>query len=215
MSDEQRRVISLEDREWMAREELAEHLDVSPRTMTAMIQRGDVERRDGPDGPRYRYAVVEAPVVRAAAPADPVISPGRLVEGPTELVRIPLREWTGTKEALAATEVRLQAAQQDVRRAVEYAQVLEEELERAERAHRELTEELHTGRGVLSEMLRQRARFHLEAGRREQAEQALRQRDEELRELQYQVEALQQALQKAQDRGLSAGIGPLRMEIKL
>ena len=200
MSDDQRWVISLEEREWMGREELSEHLDVSPRTLTAMIHRGDVERRQGPEGPEYRYlGEVDGPggePVESAA-AD---TPGVELQA-TTLITVPLKEWTATRESLVRAEVELQGSRRDVERAVEYAQALEEEIAYTQ--------------GMVQELEQIRGRAFLEAGRRAQAEEAREELEAEVAQLQEEVRRLRAALSAAEERGLKAKLGGLKVEIKI
>ena len=190
MSDDDRRVVSLREREWLRREELAEALDVSPRTLTAMIQRGDVERRQGATGPEYRYVAGEGEEEEREEGGG---EEPRVEEGPTEIVRVWLSEWVEVREARVRAEVELEGARRDVARAVEYAEALE---------------------GEVREAMGLRARYHLEAGRREVLEEEIAAVREERDGLRGEVEELKRELRRAEEGKVRAKLGGFEVEIK-
>ena len=157
------------------------------------------------------------------------------VEGRTRLVALELREWTDAQSLLARLESKLDASEEDVGRAVDYARQLEEECDRlaallqkrdeqTARVRTELDEE--RGRRLeleeqhqfvverLEELSGIRGRYHLERGRREQLEEDLSKRNEEFAQLQRHAERLTEALEEAKEQGFRAEIGPLKVELK-
>ncbi len=234
---EMKKIIKLANREWLTREELADHLDVSPRTLSSMIHRGDVERRETSDGVRYRYCGSDSEERQKKSPAPPAPSEQAPHQepSPTQVVSVAFKEWTSTTEALARREIKLLSAREDVRRAVEYAQQLEEECDRlADEANQtrqrvgqlrsevdrekgrrqQLEEQYQFVLGELEQMGGLRARYHLERGRREQADQKIEEMTDELHQINRHIDKLTAALKEAEERGFKAAIGPLTVEIK-
>ncbi len=153
----------------------------------------------------------------------------------TKLVALDLQDWTTAREALARLESKLESAQEDVRRSVEYARGLEEECDRlADLQHNtkariaEIHAELDEERGRrleaqkqcehlterLEELSGMRGRYHLERGRREQAQEENQALSEQNDTLRRDLEILSEALKEAKAQGFRFELGPLSVEFK-
>lgn len=227
------KIISLKDREWLERQELAQRLNVSPRTLTAMIHRKEVERRKDSGRILYRYCGPPLTPAETKEPPPNTTSPKDLT--PTKFVAVHLADWTTSRETLASLQTELQASREDVRRAVAYAQELEDEADRLadqsnenRRQNAQIRAQLHEEKGRRLELEEQfqsllgqfeestslRARYHLERARRQQSDEENTALKKELHELKSLVEKLDEALEDAKSKGFKAELGPLTVEIK-
>lgn len=228
------KIISLQDREWLEREELAERLDISPRTLTAMIHRKEVERREESGRTLYRYC--GPPLLKQAPADDPQPESAAAPElTPTKFVAVHFTDWTNSRETLARLNAELEASREDIRRAVAYAEELEEEADRLadeanenrrknaairaqldeERGRRlELEEQFQALLTQFEESTSLRARYHLERGRREEADEENKALRQELQDLKNLLNRLEDALEEARQKGFKAEIGPLTVQLK-
>lgn len=151
----------------------------------------------------------------------------------TSMIALALSDWTEARETLARLRAELESSREDVRRAVDYARELEREcdrladvvnrhndelqerekkLARARGHHRELREQYDQVLARLEAMSALRGRYHLERGRREQAQEEIDALRDENQDLHRQLEALSEALEEAQRQGFRAELGPLVIE---
>lgn len=239
---ETRKVVSLGNQEWFGRDALAARLEVSTRTLSRMYQRGEVEKRETPEGMLYRYVPplkeiseeTSHETIGETGGAAMSLEPAARQER-TRVVAVGFEDWTQARESLARLETRLESSQEDVRRAVEYARNLEEECDRLasvvedadartalvrteldeERGRRqELTEQYQFVVKELESIGSLRGRYHLERGRREEAEDRLEALANENLAIKRELERLLGALEEAQRRGFKAEVGPLTVELK-
>jgi hydroxypyruvate isomerase len=228
-------VVSLGPQQWFTRDDIAARLGVSTRTISRMYQRGEIEKRETAEGMLYRLVPRELRETDSETAEDKLSRRTEAGQERTALVAIALEEWTLARESLARLETRLESAQEDVRRAVEYARNLEEEYDRLaalvddaenqaaavrsefdeERGRRqELAEQYRFVLGELEAMGGLRGKYHLERGRREEAEDRLEALGNENLAMRRHIERLEEALEEARRRGFRAEVGPLIVEIK-
>lgn len=184
------RVIRLGGREWFSAQELADRLGVSVRTVYRRLERGEIEKRETPQGTVYRALEGEDRVSEWVTSGD-VSSGSGLVEMVEEMLRkmaSQSEELIRLTQMLARREGELEGAREDNRRLLEY-------VGRADEEYAELLEEYEATR---AELMQERGRACLERGRRELAEERLREArgerrevEEALREIEGRLELLE------------------------
>jgi chromosome segregation ATPase len=233
------RVINFKRDEWHTRDKLAELLDISVRTLYRRIDDDEIEVKDTSEGKRYRVASApdlqqEQEVARAdsAVPDDKNDSDdkgGTAVA--TELIgmiREQLGQLTDLRQNRGRLEAELESSQNDVTRAVDYVTQLEDELDRLDGERAEVAQDLQEERGRRLELEEQfdqlraelnlmvgvRAKYHLERGRREQAEQKSEDLREQMVSLHRELEKLTHKLDDEQQRRLKVALGNLSIELR-
>lgn len=229
MSD---RVINFRREQWHTREKLAELLGISVRTLYRRIDDGEIEVEDTPEGKRYRVAPQgEEQEVAAAAtglPDDKFATGGNVAGELFGLLREQLAQLGELRDTRGRLEAKLEASRGDVDRAVDYVAQLEDELDRVSAERGELADELQEERGrrleleeqhaqvraELHELTGVRAKFHLERGRREQAEHKLDELRAQLTDMHRQLDQLTHQLDDEQARRLKLALGSVSLEIR-
>lgn len=232
MADEEERppknIVALDHREWLDRPELTQRLDIDAQDFDNMLEGDRIQQKITPSGPRYRYV---GPVRTPSQDGNDKSAGVRR----TEIVAVGLSQWTEARQSLARLESKLEASREDVRRAVGYAQKLEEECDRLadvgqternraadicselneERGRRrELEEQYQFVVEKLEEMSSLRGRYHLERGRRESAEEHNRSLSDKISRLEDQIGDLTKALEEARQQGFRIELGDLLLEFK-
>lgn len=184
-------VLRLESGEWYEREELANRLNVSLRTVSRRLKRGEIVKKDTPNGPVYRPKKdtegqqkdtkghqrdtkgQQKDTQKDRTPRD-IEGQQKDTRG-TDRVSLPLSAWTDLIERLDQKNARISE--------------LEREVGRKESISVEDLESLR------NQLIESRAREHVARGRRELAEERLEDRDERIGELEAEVAELRKKLE--------------------
>lgn len=191
-------VVYLDGKRWRTRAEMAEYLDVSERTVTRRVNRGEIVRRERPNGNLYRLAEEGDETARDSetghetgqdrTPRNPSTQADE--PGTTRHPRDTRRDRTGQHETppaapllerlidrldakgdrLADLTGQLERTRAELEAAQEDRRRLLEYVEAADAEHAELGEQLEA---LQADVNTHRARVHLERGRRELAEERL------------------------------------------
>jgi excisionase family DNA binding protein len=202
MSDD--KIFPIDGNRWHSREEMAEFLGVSERTVTRRVSRGEIIRRERPDGNLYRLNDEEHETLRDSETGhetgqDRTPGSASVHAGETGSVRHPRdtrQDRTGhptvSQNDVQKVVVGLEEWSKLQRKLGQLEQQTESQQERVDEL-RSLAENERTRREEAEQF---RARYYVQAGRRELAEERLEDRDERIDELEAEVAELRRKLEE-------------------
>jgi excisionase family DNA binding protein len=192
------KVFPIDGNRWHSREEMADLLGVSERTVTRRVARGELIRRERPEGNLYRLNEEERETARDSETGhetgqDRTPDSTSIHEGDQQSVRHPRdtrQDRTGHPAVSRNQTQTVSVSLEDWAEVQRHLGRLEQHVENQQ----ELIEELRTR--VLQERERReeaeqfRARYYVQAGRRELAEERLADRDARIDRLETELQDL-------------------------
>ena len=194
-------VVHLEGREWYDRQELADRLNVSLRTIDRRVKRGSVEKKETRNGKVYRtlesdratQSDTKNVAERHQSDSD------RATQSDTKnvaerhpdvaLVSLPESSWLDFLDRLDAKNEELKKLQYRVGK----LESLEDQLERERVRNAKLVERVEELR---KELVAESARRHVAAGRQDLAEERLEDRNARIDELEAEVAELRRKIKE-------------------